>query len=64
MIQPTYGVLQTLFANRVFRIPHYQRFYSWHTRQRQELFSDLQKLANQEENCLGSAQSGGVGCSS
>jgi hypothetical protein len=47
MIQPTYGVLQTLFADRVFRIPHYQRFYSWHTRQRQDLFSDLRKLAAQ-----------------
>jgi hypothetical protein len=50
MIQPTYGVLQTLFADRVFRIPHYQRFYSWHSRQRQDLFSDLRKLAGQAEN--------------
>jgi uncharacterized protein with ParB-like and HNH nuclease domain len=47
MIQPTYGVLQTLFADRVFRIPHYQRFYSWQNRQRQDLFSDLRKLADQ-----------------
>jgi len=46
MIQPTYGVLQTLFADRVFRIPHYQRFYSWRTRQRQDLFSDIRKLAS------------------
>src|SRR2546425_11617416 len=48
MIQPTYGVLQELFANRVFRIPHYQRFYSWQSRQRLDLFSDLRKLANLE----------------
>jgi hypothetical protein len=34
MIEPRYGVLQTLFADRVFRIPHYQRFYSWRDRQR------------------------------
>jgi len=47
MIQPTYGVLQNLFADRVFRIPHYQRFYSWRSRQRQDLFSDLRKLAQQ-----------------
>jgi uncharacterized protein with ParB-like and HNH nuclease domain len=47
MIQPTYGVLQNLFADRVFRIPHYQRFYSWRSRHRQDLFSDLQKLATQ-----------------
>jgi len=50
MIQPTYGVLQTLFADRVFRIPHYQRFYSWRNRQRQDLFSDLRKLATQAED--------------
>ncbi len=49
MIQPVYAVLQTLFADRVFRIPHYQRFYSWQNRQRQDLFSDLTKLADQEE---------------
>ena len=45
MIEPRYGVLQTLFADRVFRIPHYQRFYSWQTRQRDDLFNDLKKLA-------------------
>lgn len=45
MIEPRYGVLQTLFADRVFRIPHYQRFYSWQERQRQDLFADLKKLA-------------------
>ncbi len=45
MIEPRYGVLQTLFADRVFRIPHYQRFYSWQRRQRDDLFDDLRKLA-------------------
>lgn len=50
MIQPIYGVLQNLFADRVFRIPHYQRFYSWRSRQRQDLFSDLRKLADQGED--------------
>ena len=45
MIEPRYNVLQTLFADRVFRIPHYQRFYSWHRRQREDLFEDLMKLA-------------------
>lgn len=47
MIQPTYGVLQNFFADRVFRIPHYQRFYSWQARQREDLFSDILKLADQ-----------------
>lgn len=50
MIEPRYGVLQTLFADRVFRIPHYQRFYSWQKRQRDDLFADLEKLANNGED--------------
>ena len=50
MIDPKYGVLQTLFADRVFRIPHYQRFYSWHSRQREDLFGDLRKLATRGGN--------------
>lgn len=48
MIEPRYGVLQNLFADRVFRIPHYQRFYSWRLRQREDLFSDIKKLATQK----------------
>ncbi len=50
MIEPRYGVLQNLFADRVFRIPHYQRFYSWQKRQRDDLFSDLKKLAAGNED--------------
>jgi Protein of unknown function DUF262/Protein of unknown function (DUF1524) len=50
MIEPRYGVLQTLFADRVFRIPHYQRFYSWQKRQRDDLFDDLRKLATGGED--------------
>jgi len=49
MIEPRYAVLQSLFADRVFRIPHYQRFYSWRKRQREDLFSDMRKLATQGE---------------
>ena len=48
MIQPMYCFLQNLFSDRVFRIPHYQRFYSWRKRQREDLFSDLLKLARQD----------------
>jgi hypothetical protein len=50
MIEPRYFVLQTLFADRVFRIPHYQRFYSWQKRQREDLFNDLKKLAAGSED--------------
>jgi len=46
MIEPRYATLQTLFADRVFRIPRYQRFYSWQSKQREDLFSDLRKLAD------------------
>lgn len=45
MIEPRYATLQTLFSDRVFRIPHYQRFYSWQSKQRLDLFSDLKNLA-------------------
>ncbi len=47
MIAPRYDTLQVLFADRVFRIPAYQRFYSWLSKQREDLFDDLIKLANQ-----------------
>ncbi|MGA9070430.1 MAG: DUF262 domain-containing protein, partial [Terracidiphilus sp.] len=48
MIEPRYANLQKLFADRVFRIPAYQRFYSWQHRQREDLFSDIEKLTNSE----------------
>lgn len=47
MIEPRYGVLQTLFADRVFRIPHY---YSGQKRQREDLFADIKKLARGSED--------------
>lgn len=50
MIQPAYKTLQELFADRVFRIPHYQRFYSWHKKQREDLFHDLRKLSKREDD--------------
>jgi hypothetical protein len=50
MIEPRYYTLQGLFADRVFRVPHYQRFYSWGTRQRDDLFGDLRKLAKRDDD--------------
>ena len=44
MIEPKYYSLNALFTGRVFRIPHYQRFYSWVKKQRDDLFSDLESL--------------------
>jgi hypothetical protein len=45
MIQPKYVTLTGLFADRVFRIPSYQRFYSWQERQREDLFNDIRTLS-------------------
>jgi hypothetical protein len=50
MIQPIYATLQTLFADRVFRIPAYQRFYSWKTKQRDDLFTDMKVLLRAPED--------------
>ena len=44
LIQPSYGNLQKIVSDRVFRIPPYQRFYSWKKRQRDQLFGDIGKL--------------------
>lgn len=44
MIEPTYYNLNTLFADRVFRIPKYQRYYSWTGKERNELYSDIKKI--------------------
>lgn len=50
MIDPRYSTLQGLFSDRVFRIPHYQRFYSWKHKQREDLFGDLRKLVQAAED--------------
>jgi len=44
MIEPRYLKLNALFSDRVFRIPRYQRFYSWGKEQRDDLFNDLRDL--------------------
>ena len=42
-IAPQYLTLQQLLTDRLFRIPEYQRSYSWGTRQRQDLFEDIRQ---------------------
>lgn len=44
-IKPDYLTLNSLLQGRLFRIPDYQRAYSWRTKQRHELFGDIKKLA-------------------
>ena len=50
MIEPKYQTLNGLFSDRVFRIPKYQRFYSWERKQRDDLFSDIRELAKKGED--------------
>lgn len=42
-IQPQYLSLAGLFNQRLFEIPGYQRAYSWTTKQRSDLFNDINK---------------------
>lgn len=42
-IQPQYLTCSKLLDGRLFQIPDYQRAYSWTSRQRDDLFSDIQK---------------------
>jgi hypothetical protein len=43
-IRPDYLTLEKLFFKRLFRVPNYQRAYSWEIRQRRDLFGDLEKI--------------------
>jgi hypothetical protein len=42
-IHPQYLTLSKLLDGRLFRIPEYQRAYSWTARERQDLFGDIEK---------------------
>ena len=48
--QPSYVTLFTLFADRLFVVPEYQRLYSWEKQQLDELFSDLRDLSKKAED--------------
>lgn len=48
-IQPRYLTLTDLLTNRLFRIPRYQRAYSWQKRQREDMFGDIKALRETEE---------------
>lgn len=49
-IQPQHITLWDMLSNRLFRIPQYQRAYSWGTRQRKDLFQDIKKSYNKGNN--------------
>ena len=47
---PEYKTLDDLFHGKIFRIPHYQRFFSWQKKHIEDLFSDLENLKKGDEN--------------
>lgn len=49
-IKPESLTFWQLIQGRLFRIPDYQRAYSWRTKQRRELFNDLLQLHNKEHD--------------
>lgn len=49
LIQPKFLTLSDLLANRLFRIPQYQRSYSWSSKERQDMFEDIDRLRNRPE---------------
>ena len=50
LTEPRYLTLDELLAKRLFRIPHYQRAYSWQAKQRKDMFNDIRKLRGNQEN--------------
>ena len=49
-IAPQHLTLQQLLTDRLFRIPEYQRSYSWGTRQREDLFQDIKQSYRKENS--------------
>lgn len=48
--QPTYEKLWDLLSGRLFRIPEYQRAYSWGKSQRRDLFHDITAISNKGDD--------------
>ena len=49
-IQPQYLTLSKLLDGRLFIIPDYQRAYSWTSRQRKDLFNDIERVYSKGPN--------------
>lgn len=51
-IQPQHLSLIDLLDKRLFAIPDYQRSYSWSTRQRRDLFEDIEEVWQEDEDSI------------
>jgi hypothetical protein len=49
-IQPQFQTLGQLLTGRLFKIPEYQRAYSWGKKQRKDLFEDIKKVRGSGNN--------------
>ena len=49
-IQPKFIKFADLLEKRLFRIPHYQRAYSWRRAEREDMFKDIRKLKGKPES--------------
>lgn len=49
LTRPDYLTFDQLLTRRLFRIPHYQRAYSWQSKQRTDMFNDIENLRAKPE---------------
>lgn len=49
-LNPRHFTVKELLQGRLFRIPDYQRAYSWETRQREELFGDIKEAHTSQQD--------------
>jgi uncharacterized protein with ParB-like and HNH nuclease domain len=49
-LQPILLTMNNLLSGRLFRIPEYQRAYAWGKKQREDLFSDIKRVKNSNED--------------
>jgi uncharacterized protein with ParB-like and HNH nuclease domain len=49
-LQPLLLKLNELLNGRLFHIPYYQRAYSWETKQRNDLFGDIERVQTSDED--------------
>jgi hypothetical protein len=49
-IQPLYLTVGNLLSGRLFKVPEYQRAYSWQPKQRADLFRDIEKVFSSDSD--------------